>query len=139
MDCYFLLTPNTDDRGYKRVILTKNNKKYNRQVHRLVMLTFCPCENSKSLLVNHKDENPSNNNLTNLEWCDHNYNVNYGTGIHRMKEHQHCKKVICVETNVVYISLSEAARQTGIPLGNISYCCSGRLKSAGGYTWRYYI
>ena len=29
-------------------------------------------------LINHKDENPSNNNVENLEWCTHEYNMNYG-------------------------------------------------------------
>lgn len=28
--------------------------------------------------VNHKDENPENNNVENLEWCNRNYNMNYG-------------------------------------------------------------
>ena len=34
-------------------------------------------------------------------------------------------------------SLSEAYRQLGIPPGNICKCLKGRLKSAGGYIWRY--
>ena len=32
-------------------------------------------------------------------------------------------------------SLNEAARQLGI--SNICQCCKGRLKSAGGFVWRY--
>ena len=31
------------------------------------------------LYINHKDENPKNNNVDNLEWCTHKYNMNYGT------------------------------------------------------------
>ena len=28
--------------------------------------------------INHKDENTSNNNVSNLEWCSRKHNVNYG-------------------------------------------------------------
>ena len=34
-------------------------------------------------------------------------------------------------------SAMEASRQTGIDQGNITRCCKGRYKSAGGYTWQY--
>lgn len=46
------------------------------------------------------------------------------------------KKVICVETSIIYPSISEAKRQTNI-LG-IGRVCLGIVKTAGGYHWRYY-
>lgn len=36
-----------------------------------------------------------------------------------------------------YNSITEASRETEIKRGSISACCSGNLKSAGGYIWRY--
>lgn len=33
--------------------------------------------------------------------------------------------------------ISYASRILGIHQGNISNCCSGRHKSAGGFVWRY--
>ena len=36
-----------------------------------------------------------------------------------------------------YTSTREAERQTGCNHQNISKCCKGKLKSAGGYIWRY--
>ena len=36
--------------------------------------------------VNHKDENPQNNRVDNLEWCTNKYNVNYGTALVRMAQ-----------------------------------------------------
>ena len=36
-----------------------------------------------------------------------------------------------------YPSTQEASRKTGCYQGNICSCCKGRLKSAGGYIWRY--
>lgn len=34
-------------------------------------------------------------------------------------------------------SAREAERQLGIPQTHICQCCKGRLKSAGGYNWKY--
>ena len=34
-------------------------------------------------------------------------------------------------------SLSEIERVLKIPAGNISHCCKGRRKTAGGFMWRY--
>ena len=34
-------------------------------------------------------------------------------------------------------SAREAERRLGIPQPNISQCCKGRYKSAGGFVWRY--
>ena len=64
--------------GYLRVNLCKDGKKYPKLVHQLVSLAFIP--NSNNLpCVNHKDEVKTNNNVNNLEWCNHKYNNNYGT------------------------------------------------------------
>ena len=35
-----------------------------------------------------------------------------------------------------YISIIEADRQTGVNFANISKCCMGKRKSAGGFIWR---
>ena len=69
---------------YKSVFLFDGNKYHTCSVHRLVALAFIP--NPDNLPeVNHKDENPSNNKVENLEWCDRKYNINYGTRILRQK------------------------------------------------------
>lgn len=68
--------------GYKRVSLYKYGEQYFKAIHRLVAEAFIP--NPDNLpCVNHKDENPSNNNVKNLEWCDYKYNINYGTANER--------------------------------------------------------
>lgn len=51
--------------------------------HQLVGITFLPKVNPKYNCINHKDENPENNRIENLEWCDRKYNNNYGTGAKR--------------------------------------------------------
>lgn len=64
-------------RGYFQVSLSKNHKRYYFGVHRLVAIAFLPNPNNLTQ-INHKDENPLNNNLSNLEWCTAKYNCNYG-------------------------------------------------------------
>ena len=54
-------------------------------VHRLVAQTFIPNPENKPE-VNHKDENPKNNHVDNLEWATREKNLNYGTRIQRIKE-----------------------------------------------------
>lgn len=69
--------------GYKRVGLYKNGKYKPYNVHRLVAITFIP--NPTNLpVVNHKDEDKTNNNVNNLEWCTYEYNNNYGTKKERL-------------------------------------------------------
>ena len=36
-----------------------------------------------------------------------------------------------------YDSVAEASKKTGIAAGSIVRCCTGELKSAGGWSWRY--
>ena len=48
------------------------------------------------------------------------------------------KKVICVETGIIYDGISGAGRVLNICRTNISKCCKGKLKTAGGYHWQYY-
>ena len=57
-----------NNNGYKRVNLRANNKNNPLSVHRLVAITFI--ENPKSLpIINHKDGDKLNNQVSNLEWC----------------------------------------------------------------------
>ena len=69
-----ILKPRPTKRGYIKANLS--GKIY--AVHRLVAQAFIPNPNNYPV-VNHKDENPSNNCIENLEWCDVKYNINYGT------------------------------------------------------------
>lgn len=79
-----------DKCGYLYVRIGHDKKFKNKFVHRLVAQSFIP--NYYNLpFINHKDENPLNNKVENLEWCDDTYNKNYGTALDRrskkMKNH----------------------------------------------------
>lgn len=72
------------DGRYKRIALYDTHKhRHTILVHRLVAKNFIPNPNDLPL-VNHKDEDPSNNNVNNLEWCDYNYNNTYNN-VHKRR------------------------------------------------------
>ena len=145
--------------GKKKEVKQRKNKKgyfdvglYNKviknkifRVHRLVALAFIP--NPYDLpQVNHKDEVKTNNNVSNLEWCDVKYNNNYGTKNERcceklLNRKDQSRSVKQFTKDGVFIkeypSMMEAERQTGYINSYISSCCKGRRKSAYGYIWRY--
>ena len=88
-----LIAGSIDKDGYTRVTLCTKGpegdyekcKRITRFRHRLVALAFIP--NPDDLpCVNHKDEDKSNSNVDNLEWCTVKYNVNYGEGAKQRAE-----------------------------------------------------
>lgn len=80
-----MLVPNVLNNGYLQITLYKDGKHKSFLVHRLVANAFIP--NPENLPeVNHKDENKTNCNIDNLEWCTRKYNLNYGTRNKRSAE-----------------------------------------------------
>ena len=136
----------TCNKGYKYVSLTKEGKSTCFGVHRLVALTFIP--NPLNLPeVNHKDESHDNNCADNLEWCSKKYNRNYGTYRERMSKTQkdagtHNKSVSAYDKKTLkfvksYDSITEAEKELGLSRGAIGQALSGRIKTSGGYIWKY--
>lgn len=82
----------SDRSGYKVVWLCNDGVSKLCRVHRLVAQAFIPNPNNLPF-INHKDENPSNNRVENLEWCDNAYNINYGTCKYRMRNAKLGKKL----------------------------------------------
>lgn len=124
-----------DKDGYLLVNLYKGGKHYNGKIHRLVAEAFIP--NPDGLpQVNHKDECKSNNAVSNLEWCDAKYNINYGTCIERLSNpvFQYAQDGTLVGS---YPSAMEAMRQTGYDHSHISACCRGTLKHYKSFIWSY--
>ena len=129
--------------GYPYVNLYKDGVMISKTLHRLVAIAFIP--NPDNLpFINHKDENPANPSISNLEWCTPSYNVNYGTAIERQVEAfkingGNSKKVLCVETGEIFRSGREAADFAGVTPQAVCMALKhrNRCKKAGGYTWRY--
>lgn len=138
--------------GYCRVGLSKNGKMKNKLVHRLVAEQFIDNEMDKPQ-VNHIDGDKSNNRVENLEWVTasenqiHSYSKGLNKGSEKQKEAvringlKNSIKVLQLnkENKILkeWKSLSEIERVLKIPAGNISHCCKGRRKTAGGFMWRY--
>ena len=124
--------------GYYYVCLLKNGKHKNYYVHRLVAQAFIP-NPYKLPQVNHKDENKTNNNVDNLEWCTNEYNHNYGTINERISQSQ-SKPVLQYDLNGNLIkewkSINECGRN-GFNQGDICKCCNGKRKTAKGFIWVY--
>lgn len=130
-----LLKPGTNGCGYFQVGFRRDGNRKLFLVHRLVAEAFIP-NPSNFPFINHKDENPANNAVNNLEWCTAKYNNNYGTcKAKRSKAILQFNK----SGNLVseWPSASEAERQTGFARSSISNCCLGKLKSAYGYVWKF--
>lgn len=128
--------------GYYFTTLTKDKVRHFFQIHRLVAEAFLPNPNNYEC-VNHKDENKTNNNVDNLEWCTRKYNANYGSRNKKIslsmtgEKNYHHKKVKCLETGVIYNGSYEAERKTGIKHYNIRKCANGLVESVNGLHWIY--
>ena len=80
-----LMTISKRPNGYCVVKLSKNNISRERKVHRLVAIAFIPNPNHYDC-INHIDENKENNQVENLEWCNHQYNNTYGNRIQKQSK-----------------------------------------------------
>lgn len=127
-------------RGYPSVTLTDENGKHATYlVHRLVGFAFIPNPNGYKE-INHKDENKTNNNIDNLEWCTREYNMSYKTA--RLRQGISYGKPVeqIIIDNIViakYCSAEVAAKINDIDSSSIHKCCKGKRQFAGGYYWRY--
>ena len=152
--------------GYLQNILCKNNKKKLFLVHRLVAEAFIPNPDNKPQ-VNHISGIKTENIVSNLEWCTRSENIkhsfklglshsNFKTksgdkhhfyGKHHKEDAKrkmkisHYKKVFQFDKNNNFIKewngIKEVEKILKISNGNISECCRGNRKTAGGYIWRY--
>lgn len=126
--------------GYYEAHLRVNGKRTVKMLHRVVAEAFI--ENPDNLPeVNHKDENPANNHVENLEWCTSKYNANYGTRNQRMVKDKYLKPITMIGYNgeeiKTFKSLKEAAVETGADSSSLIRVCKGKQKTCVGYKWKY--
>lgn len=121
---------NKHRRNYCQVHLRKDGKTFTKKVHQLVAEAFVPNPNDLPQ-INHKDCNPLNNTVDNLEWCDQQYNNDYSVS---KKVYQYDKDGTFINS---FVSTVKAANSVGADASNISRCCNGIIKTVKGYVWKY--
>lgn len=155
-----ILKAHKNNKGYLYVDLCIDGKKKHYLVHRLVAETFI--ENpEKYPIINHKDNNPLNNRVENLEWCTYEYNNTYRSKQNRNNYSDKCKEArkqpsvwlykpvnqYDLNNNLIqtFKSLTEATNwlikqkytRNKNAKTNIASCCSNKAKTAYGFIWKY--
>lgn len=131
-----VLKQSNGSNGYRQVGILIDRKRVTKSVHRLVAQTFIP--NPDNLpQINHKDNDRTNNNVSNLEWCTASYNRRYQEefGISSTEARGHPLLAIDLNTMEVsgFRSQHEAGRNLGINVGSINMVTKGKRTQAGGY------
>lgn len=115
-----------DKDGYHLVTIRSKEWKPTQKVHRLVALLFLP-NPYKLSEVNHKDEDKTNNNVSNLEWCTTQYNTKYS----QAKSYT----LVSPDGEVIDVfNLRAFCRDKGLNQGNIMKVLNGKYKQHKGYT-----
>lgn len=136
-------------RNYLHFMLNGNGQKRQVYAHCLVWKTFVG-EIPQGYDVHHKNGNPKDNRVENLELIDsHTHKSNHKKETYhlikdKLKKAQieKCSKQVLQYTLdnkfvAEYPSVREAERITNIDSSGIAKCCNGKRKSSGGFIWKY--
>lgn len=146
-----ILKPVKGNNGYMKVTLSVNGKRQDKRVNRLVAEAFIGNPENYPVVMHH-DNNPENNNVTNLSWgtysdnnkwmyiCDrHPINLN-----DEQREKAYSKRrvpIIAINCTtgdrIEFVSQHEAARELGVSQQHIWGVLNGYRKSTGGYYFEY--
>mgnify|MGYP006921321196 CR=1 FL=1 len=133
--------------GYYTVGLFKDNKPFYKRVCRLVAMAFIENPNCKPC-VNHINGVKHDDNVNNLEWVtyseneQHSYNV-LGKNLKGIKKtfkngvNPKRKKVMCIEKNIIFDSVKDAANSLGLYRANIASQINGKIKKTGGFSFKF--
>lgn len=129
------MKPGINNRGYLQAHLRKDGGEYSMCWHRAIAVTFIPNPHNIPQ-INHKDGDKTNNCVDNLEWMTAKENLDHSVevlGADRCKNIR--VKVRCIETGIVYPSIIEASRSTGISASNIREAARGFPKQDRKGKW----
>lgn len=80
-----ILRPGKHSGGYSKFTLMKDGKCYYVNRHRLIATAFMPNPNNFPC-VNHIDNDPTNDNISNLEWCTFSHNTRHAYRSNRLSK-----------------------------------------------------
>lgn len=143
-----LLRQIKDKDGYMFVNLYKNGNQKQPKVHHLVAEDFPEICGTyfEGAEIDHINTIRDDNRASNLRWCTRSENQLNQTTRKRKSNifinHPKMSKPVLQFTKdgtfiAEYQSINEAYRQTKIQASNISQCCKGKIKSSGGFGWKY--
>lgn len=151
IDCGKQMRPSKNNHGYLYVYIRTLQGKEKKYVHRLVAQAFIPNLENKPY-INHKDCNPENNCVENLEWCTPKENVDYMISLGRNKRTRSWLKKLkdsqmkfakpvrgtsIINGEVKVYKCINDVKKDGFRPGDVCKCCKGERKTAGKFSWEY--
>lgn len=122
--------------GHHQINLGLRRRTY---VHRLVAEAFLDEPKNDQIWVNHKNGNPSDNRVENLEWCTPGENISHGFS-HNGRVNYNCRQVVGVdadgEIKLEFKSMAHAARHLGVSRGAVASAIRRKGKCKG-YFWEF--
>lgn len=133
-----ILKPRKLPHGYLRVNLPAKDGQRDAYIHRVVAEAFCEKPNGCDV-VNHIDNDTTNNHASNLEWTTQRGNVRHSMNQGRMINFPNAIQVIGKKDGNTYHfdSAKEASEKTGCDHSGIIKCCKHKKKQINGYRWEY--
>lgn len=126
--------------GYYKVRLSLNGQTKDWLVHKLVYLSF----NKEDIInnnycIDHIDGNKHNNSLENLRKITFSENVKNAYYIQKTNSNIKPVSQFDKDNNFIatYPSAREAGRQLNLDSSSISKCCKNKLKTVGGFIFKY--
>ena len=117
----------TYGKGYNNIDLYNNGKRKTHKVHRLVAETLIPNPHNYHE-VNHIDEDKTNNNIDNLEWCNRQQNNEHSLSKYYTIQH--------IESGDIFevFNLQKWCRNKGLNVNNLRGTFNHKFSySAQGY------
>ena len=142
-----IFTGTRDAFGYVHVRLINPQGTYTlRKIHRLVAEAFLPNPEGKPI-IDHRDGDKTNNTLENIRWVTYSentvaYNKKREEANPGNRQNQTSRKIAQYTLDgklvATFNKMSEITKATGIDKYGIYCTCYGKLRSNGGFMWRFF-